>query len=128
MKKLLILGLSAVILVLPAPARAWECGPYKIDGGVNIYFNIQTTPATLPLAPWYLYFPVEARNLPVGPTDFYPNWPQQHVPGAVGPSLTPPAPQVVPPPAPVPTPPIQQTGYYTYGSPNARAPAYWYAR
>ena len=126
MKKLLCLGLFTAVLALPTPARAWECGPYKINSGVNIYFNIQTTPATLPLAPWYLYFPAEARNQPIGPTGFYPNWPQQPAPGVGGLNL--PAPQVIPPPAPAPTPPVQQTGYYTTGTQNAQVPAYWYAR
>ena len=93
-----------------------------MNGGIKIYINIQTPPATLPLAPWYLYFPAEARNLPVGPAGYYPNWPAQLPPGG---AVTPPAPPPMPPAQPQ---PIQQTGYYTIGSQPAQAPSYWYGR
>jgi hypothetical protein len=123
MNKYHCLAAFAAALCLPASARAWECGPFKVNGGIKIYCNIQTGPAHMPLAPWYLYYPAEAQNLPVGPAGFYPNWAPRPAPGAA----TPPAPERVPAPMQQP-PPIQQTGYYTSGPQTLQAPAYWYSR
>ena len=67
MKKLLCIGLFTAALFAPTSAQAGEYGNCKVNGGIKIYINIQTPPATLPLAPWYLYFPAEAQNQPVGP-------------------------------------------------------------
>jgi hypothetical protein len=126
MKKLLCIGLLAAALFAPTPAQAWEYGHCKVNGGIKIYLNIQTPPATLPLAPWYLYFPAEAANQPVGPAGYYPNWAPQQPPGG---AVTPPAPPPMPPPMPPAQPqPIQQTGYYTISSQPTQAPPYWYAR
>src|SRR5262249_3169617 len=116
----------AAALLAPAPARAGEYGSCKVHGGVKIYLNIQTPPATLPLAPWYLYYPAEAQNQPVGPAGYFPNWAPQPPPGG---TFTPPAPEPVPPPVPPPPPqPVQQTGYFTTGPQSPQAPSYWYAR
>ena len=133
MKKLLCIGLLAAALSAPTAAQAAEYGHCKVNGGIKIYINIQTPSATLPLAPWYLYFPAEAANQPVGPAGYYPNWaPPQTPDGAVTPPA-PPMPPAMPPPMPPPMPPaqpqpIQQMGYSTGSSQPTQAPSYWYAR
>jgi hypothetical protein len=127
MKKLLCLGLlAAELLATPTRVQAWGCmGPVKVSGGVKIDLKIQCGAANLPLAPWYLYYPAEARFQPIGPAGFYPNWPQQPLAG--GPAFTPPSPT---PPEPVPPPPaaqpIQRTGYHATAYRNSAVPAYWY--
>jgi hypothetical protein len=122
MKKLLCIGVFAAALLAPTPARAGEIGGCKVDGGIKIYLNIQTPPATLPLAPWYLYYPAEAQSQPAGPAGYFPNWAPQPPPGG---TFTPPAPTPMPS---APPQPVQQTGYYTTTSPSPGAPSYWYAR
>jgi hypothetical protein len=128
MKKLLCLGLFAVLFSAPTPAHAWECpGGLKVNGGCNIYLKVQCGNATLPLAPWYLYYPAAARFQPIGPAGFYPNWPQQPPPSGAAfgfPSPYPPGPL----PGPAPQPTIQRTGYQASPYQNAAVPAYWYGQ
>src|SRR5262249_50866796 len=116
------------LLILPSKALAWgwgTCGPVKVQGGIKISLKVQCGAANLPLAPWYLYYPAEVQNQPIGPAGFYPNWPQQ--PPASGaafgfPSPYPPGPL----PAPAAVPPIQRTGYLAANPGNSAVPAYWY--
>ena len=76
-----------------APGGCNGCGP----GGLDPY-------TTAPLAPWYLYYPLEAQFQTPAPMT-YPFWPSP---------MTPPQPAA---PA-----TLQRTGYYP------SAPAYWYGR
>jgi hypothetical protein len=110
-----ILLISA--LSLPAQAHAWEYPPCKVDGGVRIYLKVQLGNAALPLAPWYLYFPAEAYQQPIGPAGYYPNWPPAPTPAAALAYPTPRPPFSMsdgPPSA------LQRTAY--------QAPAYWYGQ
>jgi hypothetical protein len=124
MRKLLYLGLFAALLLAPAKVEAWGVpGPVKVNGGCNIYLKIQCGAATLPLAPWYLYYPAEAGNQPIGPAGFYPNWPQQ--PPASGSAFGFPSPYPQG-PGPATAPPIQRTSYQATSYRDSAVPAYWY--
>ena len=133
MKKLLCLALlAAATCAFPTRASAWDYGPYKVHGGIKIYCTIQTPSSMLPLAPWYLYYPAEARYLPVGPAGYYPNWRQPAPPNE---PINPPIPvPSAPPPAPAAMRPlappqfIQQAGYSALSYPGGQAPSYWYGR
>jgi hypothetical protein len=111
MKKTLWIGF--VTLAFAAPADAWHLPPYNIKGKCSIYLKVEVGNAALPLAPWYLYYPAEAQNQPIGPSLHYPNWPQPTA-AAFGPMT--PAPGGFPVPN-IP-PGVQRVNY--------QAPAYWY--
>jgi hypothetical protein len=130
MKKLLCVALFAATLAVPARAQAQCCyGPVKINGGVKIYLKVDVGGATLPLAPWYLYFPAGAGSLSAGPHGHYPNWPAQPPAASAAfgfpPPYPPPAPLLAPP---RPAPAIQRTAYQEGGFQGMPAPGYWYGQ
>jgi hypothetical protein len=158
MRNLLRISTLSLILAVPAQAQAWGL-PVKIDAGINARFNVYwSDQLQQPLAPWYLYWPMEAHfqaPAPVGGIQF-PNWPSQWPPappakadekaappgGALEPEL-PFAPKLSAPPAPVNQPPappgVVPVNYpYSYTNPYypsypsathyGPAPSYWYGQ
>ncbi len=128
MKLLLRASVLALVLYFPATASAWfPGGNVKVDAGINAYFNVYCADKQPPLAPWYLYWPIEAANLPRSPLGMsYPNWPSTWPPpGSQPPPVMPPAPPVKTPPGVVQMyqpQPVQPVGFYT------QAPSYWYEK
>jgi hypothetical protein len=149
MKLILRVSALTLLLSLPATAAAWQPGGsrVKIDAGINCRFNVYIDDQqSNPLAPWYLYWPSEAANLPPGPVGMnFPTWPATWPPtgdkqAPAGPKMPEVPPAKVPMPGPNPpalplfqpptaTPgavqthssyPFQPVGYYS------PAPSYWY--
>ena len=75
-----LLGLAMFALV--EDGQAWENPFVKVS---NVRFNVHVEMSTLPkapppLAPWYAYFPSDARMLPPPQASPYPPWPMQFPP------------------------------------------------
>ena len=117
MKRRLALAFFALI-VTALPAQAGNLGinfDVRLKGTFNAWWGCNgcgfgpAAPAcmgTAPLAPWYLYYPLEAQFQTPAPMT-YPFWPAP---------LVPPQQAAGAPPA------LQRTGY------QPTAPSYWYGR
>ncbi len=125
-----ILGL--IWLGATSPAQAWERPPVKLDTKFEFRVEVKVGPQyQRPTAPWYAYFPADARTIQPMQTSPYPPWPMPFPPQ--GP---PPASQKSSSSAPLPSGPMltqHWPNYYTYGSNvqpvgyvPAQAPSYWY--
>ncbi len=126
MKTPLRIGLLLIsTLALSTQAHAWENPPCKVNAGFRVYFKVQVGNATLPLAPWYLYFPAEAYQQPIGPGGFYPNWQPRPAPAA---AFAFPQQPFVPSTPDAPPAGLQRTAYQHTGSAIPQTPAYWYGQ
>ena len=130
-----LLGLAC--FGMTAEARAWDHPLVRVSNvRFNIHVEMSTTPtAPPPIAPWYAYFPADARMLPPPQASPYPPWPMQFPPQIPTPDPSKDAPRRSDassvPPAPILT--QHWPGYAGHGfnlQPvgyvPAMAPSYWY--
>src|SRR5262249_39693265 len=78
MKPLLRAGLLVVaLLAVPSLAHAWTCPPGQINFGINAHCNpfVGDASMTIPLGPWYTYWPYNAHFQTPAPVGGWPYWP-----------------------------------------------------
>jgi hypothetical protein len=131
-------SITIVGLSIGDRASAWERPPLKLNTKIEFRVEVKSAPqCPPPTAPWYAYFPADARLLPPMNVTPYPTWPMPF----------PPAPRPMPMPLPngngpktmippMPSGPMttqQWPGYYVsaasvqpVGYVPAQAPSYWY--
>ena len=125
-----LLGLAW--FALTGEGQAWDRPPLKVNTQFQFHVEVKVGPyAQRPTAPWYSYFPCDARTAPLVPNSPYPPFPMQFPPQG-----QPPAAQKTSQSAPLPQGPMLTQywpNYYAYGSNlqpvgfvPAQMPSYWY--
>ena len=128
--------LGLVWLAAMGQSQAWDRPPLRVDTKFEFRVEVKTGPQFKPpTAPWYAYFPADARLLPSMQATPYPTWPLQFPPQGPPPNPIPNAPKPMG-TATVPSGPMLTQywpNYYRNGSSlqpvgyvPAQAPSYWY--
>ncbi|MBM3996460.1 MAG: hypothetical protein FJ303_20250 [Planctomycetes bacterium] len=126
------LGLLGLVwFALSGDALAWDRPPVKVNTQFQFRVEVKVGPySDRPTAPWYAYFPADARMLTTTVTNPYPTWPMHYPPQ--GPSTDV---RKMSGSAPIPQGPMltqHWPGYYAPGSLQpvgfvpTQAPSYWY--
>jgi hypothetical protein len=111
--------------------RAWE-NPMVRVSNLKLNFQVElkvSPPNGRPTAPWYTYFPADARMMPGPQMSPYPPWPAQFPPQGFRPEAA----RVAPSPAAYIPPNSMQTQYgyaanvQPVGYVPPQAPSYWYS-
>lgn len=75
------LGMLGLFCFGVAAAQAWERPPLRVHTQFHFQVEVKSGPTwQRPTAPWYAYFPTDARMTPSLQTSPYPPWPAQFPP------------------------------------------------
>ena len=123
--------MGLVWLASAGPGQAWDHQPVKVNTVFRFDVEVKVGPeGGRPTAPWYLYFPCDARAIPPAQMSPFPPFPSQFPPQNI-----PPAQQksfrISVPPSPMTTQvwPSQYgygSGVQPVGYVPSQAPSYWY--
>jgi len=82
MPRLWWLGLIGLAwFAAPGEGQAWERPPLKVNTKFEFRVEVKVGPEVgRPTAPWYTYFPADARLMPSPQLSPYPPWPAQFPP------------------------------------------------
>jgi hypothetical protein len=131
-----MLGLVWLGAIGQAQAQAWDKAPVKVNTKFEFRIEVTTKPQFAPpTAPWYAYFPADARLLPSMQTTPYPTWPAPFPPQGPPPNPIPNAPKSMGTAAAPPGPMLTQYWPNHYNNASnvqpigyvpSQVPSYWY--